>query len=245
MQPEILMLSDEEAIGIEGLVVKYADKVAVDGLTFSVPRGSIYGLLGPNGAGKSSTIKAIVGLVQRAAGIVRILGKDVDVDPVFVKSNIGLVPENPVLLDSLTPNEFFELIASVRRLGDTKRMKSLVNAFEFEEFMDTPIASLAHEPKVLILDEPFNGLDVRSVRIFKDIISKHAANGGAVLFSTHIMEVAEKICDRVGIIDHGIKVAEGTMQSLKESMHGSSLEDIFLKVTNMEKEIEDVLKALE
>jgi ABC-2 type transport system ATP-binding protein len=253
------MLQADEAIGIESLVVKYADKVAVDGLTFSVSKGSIYGLLGPNGAGKSSTIKAIVGLVQRASGRVRILGKDIDEDPVFVKSNIGLVPENPVLLDSLTPNEFFELIASVRRLNDTKRMKSLVYAFEFEEFMDTPIASLslgnkqkcaviaalAHEPKVLILDEPFNGLDVRSVRIFKDIISKHAENGGAVLFSTHIMEVAEKICDRVGIIDHGIKVAEGTMQSLKESIHGSSLEEVFIKVTNMEKEIEDVLKALE
>jgi len=253
------MQTYEEALRVEGLVVKYAEKVAVDGLTFSIAKGSVYGLLGPNGAGKSSTIKAIMGLVKRAAGKVSVLGKDVDQQPIFVKSNIGLVPENPVLLESLTPNEFFELIASVRKLKDTRRMMSLVNAFEFEEFMDTPIASLslgnkqkcavvaalAHEPKVLILDEPFNGLDVRSVRIFKDIISKHAANGGAVLFSTHIMEVAEKICDVVGIIDHGIKVAEGSMQGLKESIHGSSLEEVFLKVTNMEKEIEDVLKGLE
>ncbi|MEM3637317.1 MAG: ABC transporter ATP-binding protein [Conexivisphaerales archaeon] len=255
----IRLQSQDEMLRVEGLVVKYADKVAVDSLSFSVSTGTVYGLLGPNGAGKSSTIRAIVGLVQKAAGSIKILGRDVDEDPVWVKSNIGLVPENPVLLDSLTPNEFFELIASVRRLKDTRRMKSLVNAFEFEEFMDTPIASLslgnkqkcaviaalAHDPKLLILDEPFNGLDVRSVRIFKDIITKHAASGGAVLFSTHIMEVAEKICNRVGIIDRGVKVAEGTMEGLKETMHGSSLEEVFLKVTNMEKEIEEVLKALE
>lgn len=253
------MQSADEALSVEKLIVRYAQKVAVDQLSFSVPKGTIYGLLGPNGAGKSSTIRAIIGLVERASGKIKVLGKDADEDPIWVKSNIGLVPENPVLLDSLTPNEFLELVASVRRLGDTKRMKSLVNAFEFEEFMDTPIASLsmgnkqkcaviaalAHDPKVLILDEPFNGLDVRSVRIFKDIIKKHADAGGAVLFSTHIMEVAEKICDKVCIINRGVKVAEGTVEGLKETVHASNLEDIFLKATNMETEIEEVLKALE
>jgi ABC-2 type transport system ATP-binding protein len=251
-------MEEENAIVVNDLVVRYGQKVAVNNLSFVVPKGKVYGLLGPNGAGKTSTIKAIIGLVEKHSGNVRVLGKDVDSDPLWVKSNVGVVPENPTLLDSLTPNEFFELVASLRKMEDTRRIKSLVKAFEFEEYLDTPIASLSlgnkqkctviaaimHEPKVLILDEPFNGLDVRSVRIFKDIIVNHVKNGGSVLFSTHIMDVAEKICDLVCIIDNGIKVAEGTMEQLKESIHGSNLEEIFLKATHMEKEIDEVVKAL-
>lgn len=240
-------------------MVSYGSKVAVNHLSFDVERGSIYGLLGPNGAGKTSTIKAILGLVDKQSGRIEILGHDAEIDSVWVKYNIGIVPESPVLFDSLTPNEFFELLASVRSLNDTKRLRSLVNAFEFEQFLDTPIASLSlgnkqkcaviaalmHDPAVLILDEPFNGLDVRSVRIFKDILQRYISSGGAVLFSTHIMDVAERICTKVGIIDQGNKVAEGSMEGLKETIHGSTLEEVFLKATHMEKEIEDVLKALE
>ncbi len=246
------------AIEVKELVVKYGQKVAVNYLSFQVPMGTIFGLLGPNGAGKTSTIKAIIGLVEKESGTVRVLGRDAASDLAWIKSNIGVVPENPALLDSLTPNEFFELVASLRRMKDTNRIKSLVDAFEFREYLDTPIASLSmgnkqkcaviaaimHEPKILILDEPFNGLDVRSVKIFKDIIINHVKNGGAALFSTHIMDVAERICDRVCIIDNGMKVAEGSMQELKETIQGSTLEEIFLKATHMEKEIDEVVKAL-
>jgi ABC-2 type transport system ATP-binding protein len=253
------MASSDEAIHVEDLVVRYGAKVAVNHLSFSVRKGTIYGLLGPNGAGKTSTIRALIGLTERESGKVLVLSKDIDSDPVWIKSRIGVVPENPVLFDSLTPNEFLELVASLRRLPDMKKTKSLVTAFEFDEFMDTPIASLSmgnrqkvtviaalmHDPELLILDEPFNGLDVRSVRIFKDLLVRHTSSGGAVLFSTHIMDVAERMCNEVGIIDQGVKVAEGTMNQLKESIHGSTLEEVFLKATNMEKEIDDVLKALE
>jgi ABC-2 type transport system ATP-binding protein len=251
-------MNTNAAIEVKELVVKYGQKVAVNYLSFQVPMGTIFGLLGPNGAGKTSTIKAIIGLVEKASGTIRVLSRDAVSDSAWIKSNIGVVPENPALLDSLTPNEFFELVASLRRMKDANRIKSLVDAFEFREYLDTPIASLSmgnkqkcaviaaimHEPKILILDEPFNGLDVRSVKIFKDIIVNHVRNGGAALFSTHIMDVAERICDRVCIIDNGIKVAEGSMQELKETIQGSTLEEIFLKATHMEKEIDEVVKAL-
>lgn len=252
-------LEDDFAINVEDLVVKYGQKVAVNNLSFKIKKGQIFGLLGPNGAGKTSTIKAITGLIETKNGRIEILGKDLETNLVWVKSVIGVVPENPALLDSLTPNEFLELVASVRKMNNTQRIKSLVNAFNFEEYLDTPIASLSlgnrqkcviiaalmHDPPILILDEPFNGLDVRSVKIFKDIIIRHKQNGGSVLFSTHIMDVAEKICDTVCILDNGFKVAEGTLQELKQNIHGSSLEEVFLKVTHMEKEIEEVLKGLE
>jgi ABC-2 type transport system ATP-binding protein len=253
------MTASGEAIRVDDLVVRYGQKTAVNHLSFSVKKGEIYGLLGPNGAGKTSTIKALIGLTERDSGTVEVLGRDIDSDAVWIKGKIGVVPENPVLFDSLTPNEFLELVASLRKLPDMKKTRSLVTAFEFDEFMDTPIASLSmgnkqkvtviaalmHGPEVLILDEPFNGLDVRSVRIFKDLLVRHTSGGGAVLFSTHIMDVAERICNEVGIIDQGAKVAEGTMEQLKASIHGSTLEEVFLKATNMEKEIDEVLKALE
>lgn len=251
-------MDTDSAIEVRELVVKYGQKVAVNYLSFQVPTGTVFGLLGPNGAGKTSTIKAIVGLVEKVSGTIKVLGRDASSEPAWVKSNIGVVPESPALLDSLTPNEFFELVASLRKMEDARRIKSLVDAFEFVEYLDTPIASLSagnrqkcaiiaaimHEPKVLILDEPFNGLDVRSVKIFKDLIVNHVRNGGSALFSTHIMDVAERICNRVCIIDKGMKVAEGTMQELRETIQGSTLEEIFLKATHMEKEIDEVVRAL-
>jgi ABC-2 type transport system ATP-binding protein len=248
-----------EALRVKGLVVRYGAKVAVQGLSFSIPMGTIYGLLGPNGAGKTSTIRAVLGLVEKEAGSIEVLGRDLDEDPLWAKANTGYVPESPALLDSLTPNEFFELIASVRKMKDLRRLRALVDAFMLGPHMDTPIASLSlgnrqkcaviaalmHEPRLLLLDEPFNGLDVRSVRIFKDLIARHVEAGGAVLFSTHIMEVAERLCQRLCILDRGVKVAEGTMEELKGALRGSTLEEVFLRATHMEAEIRDVLRGLE
>jgi ABC-2 type transport system ATP-binding protein len=248
-----------DPISVSELVVKYDSKVAVNRLSFTVKEGQIYGLLGPNGAGKTSTIKAILGLVDPAAGSVTVYGKSVENDPVDVKSKVGAVLESPVLFDSLTPNEFLEFVGSVRKVRDSQKVKSLVDAFDIQEYMDTPIvalsmgnkqkvaviAALIHEPSLLILDEPFNGLDVRSVAIFKDLILSHVKKRGAVLFSTHIMDVAERICTEVGIIDQGQMVAQGTMEELKEKIHGSTLEEIFLKATNLEQEIDEILKGLQ
>lgn len=253
----------QNAVLVEGLVVAYGSFVAVDNLSFIVQAGEIYGLLGPNGAGKTSTIKALVGVLQPRSGNIQIYGMPLS-DEVVVKSQIGYVPEEVVLFDSLTPREFFEFIASVRRLEAdvvNSRLERLAYALDIKQYFDTPIAALSrgnkqkvavtaallHEPKLLILDEPLIGLDARSSKILKELITFHAKKGGAVIFSTHIMEVAEKLCTRVGIINKGKLVGEGTVEDLRKLVKSAegSLEDIFLKVTEQETSMREIVKALE
>ncbi len=252
-----------DAVKVEGLVVSYGSFVAVEGLSFSVKNGEIYGLLGPNGAGKTSTIKVLVGVLQPRSGKVEIYGTPIS-DEVAAKSQIGYVPEEVVLLDSLTPREFFEFVTSIRRLDKgtaNSKLERFVSAFELKQYFDTPIAALSmgnkqkvaivaallHDPKLLILDEPLIGLDARSSKILKELITFHAKKGGAVIFSTHIMEVAEKLCNKVAIINKGKIVGEGTVDDLRKLVRtaGGSLEDIFLKVTEQEAGMQDVIKALE
>lgn len=253
----------QAAVTVEGLVVAYGSFVAVDNLSFTVHPGEVYGLLGPNGAGKTSTIKALIGVLQPRSGKIQVYGMPLS-DEVAVKSQIGYVPEEVVLFDSLTPREFFEFIASVRRLeADVVnfRLERLACALDVKQYFDTPIAALSrgnkqkvaitaallHEPKLLILDEPLIGLDARSSKILKELITFHAKKGGAVIFSTHIMEVAEKLCTRVGIINKGRLVGEGTVEGLRKLVKSAegSLEDIFLKVTEQEKDMQEIIRALE
>jgi len=253
----------EVAVRIEGLVVNYGSFVAVDNLSFTVNSGEIYGLLGPNGAGKTSTLKVLVGVLEPRAGKIEVFNTPISQE-VAAKSQIGYVPEEVVLLDSLTPREFIEFIASIRKLEATaanSRLEKLVSAFELKQFFDTPIAALSmgnkqkvaviaallHEPRLLVLDEPLIGLDARSSKILKELVTFHAKRGGAVIFSTHIMEVAEKLCDRVGIINRGKIVGEGTVNDLRKLVKSAegSLEDIFLKVTEQEAGMQDVMRALE
>ena len=251
------------AVSVEGLVINYGNFVAVENLSLTVRNGEIYGLLGPNGAGKTSTIRVLVGVLEPRSGKVEIFNKPIT-DEVAAKSNVGYVPEEVVLLDSLTPREFFEFVASIRRLDANtvnQRLERLTSAFELKQYFDTPIAALSmgnkqkvaitaalmHEPRLLILDEPLIGLDARSSKILKELITYHAKKGGAVIFSTHIMEVAEKLCTRVGIINKGKIIGEGTVDDLRKlvkSVEGS-LEDIFLKVTEQEAGMQDIIKALE
>jgi len=251
------------AVRVENLVVSYGSFVAVENLSFNVRNGEIYGLLGPNGAGKTTTIKVLVGVLQPRSGSVAIYDTPIS-DEVASKSQIGYVPEEVVLLDSLTPREFFEFVTSIRRLekeSTNSRLERFVTAFELKQYFDTPIAALSmgnkqkvaivaallHDPKLLILDEPLIGLDARSSKILKELITFHAKKGGAVIFSTHIMEVAEKLCTKVAIINKGKIVGEGTVDDLRSVVRsaGSSLEDIFLKVTEQEAGMQDVIKALE
>jgi ABC-2 type transport system ATP-binding protein len=251
------------AVRVEGLVVSYGSFVAVENLSFTVRNGEIYGLLGPNGAGNTTTIKVLVGVLQPRGGKVEIYNTPIS-DEVAAKSQIGYVPEEVVLLDSLTPREFLEFTASIRRLDKktvNSRLERFVSAFELSQYFDTPIAALSmgnkqkvaiitallHDPKLLILDEPLIGLDARSSKILKELITFHAKKGGAVIFSTHIMEVAEKLCTRVGIINKGKIVGEGTVDDLRKLVRSAegSLEDIFLKVTEQEAGMQDIIKALE
>ncbi|MEM1546596.1 MAG: ABC transporter ATP-binding protein [Candidatus Methanomethylicia archaeon] len=257
------MSSYDIAVKVENLVVSYGSIMAVNGLTFQVRSGEVYGLLGPNGAGKTSTIKVLAGVLEPTSGYVEVFGYPIS-NEIAVKSLIGYVPESIVLLDSLTPREFFEFIASVRKLNSkvvNLRLSQLVSAFNLKEYFDTPIAALSmgtkqkvaviaallHDPPLLVLDEPLNGLDARSSRILKELILIHTRKGGAVILSTHIMEIAEKLCTRVGIINRGKLIGEGTIDELKKlvkSVEGS-LEDVFLKVTEQENDLREIVKALE
>ncbi len=254
---------EQLAVQVERLVVNYGTFTAVENLSFQVRTGEVYGLLGPNGAGKTTTLKVLIGTLQPKAGKVEIFNTPLS-DEVTVKSHIGYVPEEVVLLDSLTPREFLEFVASIRNIDRNTinlRMDKLTLAFQLTQYFDTPIAALSmgnkqkvaiiaalmHEPQLLILDEPLIGLDARSSKILKELINFQAKKGGAVIFSTHIMEIAEKLCTRVGIINKGKIVGEGTVEDLRKLVKSAegSLEDIFLKVTEQEAGMQEVVKALE
>jgi ABC-2 type transport system ATP-binding protein len=256
-------LLSELAVVVSGLTVTYGSFVAVENLSFTVKTGEVYGLLGPNGAGKTTTLKVLVGVLEPHAGTAEVFGTPIS-DEVNSKSKIGYVPEEVVLLDTLTPREFLEFTSSIRRLDAhviNPRLERLSSAFELRQYFDTPIAALSmgnkqkvaiiaallHEPPLLILDEPLVGLDARSSKILKELITYHSKKNGAVIFSTHIMEVAEKLCTRVGIINKGRIVSEGTVEELRRMVKtaGGSLEDIFLKVTEQETGMEEIVKALE
>lgn len=251
-------------IRVDGLVKNYGDKAAVKGLSFEVKSGEVYGLLGPNGAGKTTTLKIVTGLLDPTEGSVSVFGLSPVEDAIKVKSMLGYVPETVQLYDSLSVREFLQFVASVRRMDPqtaNSRAKELIKAFDVESYFDTPamalsagtkqkiavISALIHNPPLLILDEPMSGLDVRSSRILKDHLTYHTKRGGAILFSTHIMEVAEHICTRVGIINQGTLVAEGTVTELRDLIHeaGASLEEIFLHVTAEEEGVADTIRVLE
>jgi ABC-2 type transport system ATP-binding protein len=254
---------NEVAVKVQDLTIAYGTFRAVENLSFGVNNGEIYGLLGPNGAGKTSTIKVLVGVLFPQAGDVEIYGIPIS-NEVAAKSQVGYVPEEVVLVDSLTPREFFEFVSSIRRLQAdiiNPRLERFASAFEIKQYFDTPIAALSmgnkqkvaivaallHDPKLLILDEPLIGLDARSSKILKELITFHAKKGGAVIFSTHIMEVAEKLCSKVAIINKGRMVGEGTVEELRRLVKDAegSLEDIFLKVTEQEAGMQEIIKALE
>ncbi|MEM0116910.1 MAG: ABC transporter ATP-binding protein [Conexivisphaerales archaeon] len=252
----------QPAIEIMKLTKAYGSTKALDGLNLIVGLGEIYGLLGPNGSGKTTTIKIISAILKPDSGHIRVLGLDPVQDSILVKERIGYVPETPALYDSLTVRDFFEFVSSVRRLDQVQtntKIEALAKAFSLEDYFDSPIASLSlgnkqkvsiisallHDPQLLLLDEPLNGLDARSSRILKDIMHHQVEKGGTVVFSTHIMEVAEHICKRVGIIYNGKIVAEGSVRELRRYSDGQeTLEEAFLKLTNEKETLEETMKLL-
>jgi ABC-2 type transport system ATP-binding protein len=238
------------------LTKQFGSVQALTGLTFRIMPGEIYGLLGPNGAGKTTTLKAIIGLLGPTSGTVKVAGLNPITSPIEVKSKLGYVAEKPILYDSLSARDFLEFVASIRKINQravNRIVAQLGDAFDMTEYFDVPIAtlstgmkqkvallsSLVHQPPILLLDEPLSGLDAKSSRIIKELLSLHAKKGGAVLFSTHIMEIAESICTRIGIIYQGKIVAEGTLDELKNKTgnKNDTLEEVFLKLTNEENEV--------
>ena len=250
-------------IEVRELVKTFGHVKAVNNLTFDVYEGEVYGLLGPNGAGKTTTLKVLMGLLDPDSGTATVFGIDSTSDPIEVKKRVGYVPEEQLLYNSLTSREILEFVASVRGLDyyrTKNRVEEMARALDFANHYDKPVITLSqgnkqkamlliamlHAPDLLILDEPFSGLDVRTTRIMKDVIQIHTERGGSVLFSTHIMEMAEGLCDRVGIIDEGVLVAEGTLDELRtqSQSEGATLESVFLRLTGEEDEVRKGVDAL-
>jgi ABC-2 type transport system ATP-binding protein len=256
-------MTDLALIETRNLVKRYGDKMAVDNVSLQVQGGEVFGFLGPNGAGKTTTIKMIVGLLQPSSGTVLVAGVDVQVQPLIAKASCGYVPDTPNLYAKLTGRELLRFVGDLYDLDRrqvAQRTDELLRVLDLTAAADDTVdsyshgmqqkASLAsalmHDPKVLVLDEPTVGLDPKSARLIKDILRQMADRGAAVFLSTHILEIAERMCDRIGIIDKGHLVAVGTMNELRSLGKAGevSLEDIFLALTGgaEEAEIAEILK---
>jgi ABC-2 type transport system ATP-binding protein len=243
-QTEGLMLE------LSGVVKRYGHFEAVKGLDLAVSRGEIFGFLGPNGAGKTTTIRMVAGVLRPTAGRITIGGVDLERDPEAAKAKVGYIPDRPYLYEKLSGGEFLKFVAGLwgREGAEAEaRADRLLELFALTEWKDELIESyshgmrqkvliasaLIHQPELIVVDEPMVGLDPRSARLLKDLLRTFAEGGGTVFLSTHTLEVAEALCDRIAIIQGGEIIAAGTMDELRGQAHagGAHLEEIFLKVT--------------
>lgn len=250
------------AVELKRVAKRYADIVAVDYIDLDVKHGEIFGLLGPNASGKSTTLKMILGLVEPDSGSVKVLGIDAKEDPVAVKRQVGYVPETPRLYEFLTGLEYLDFVGDIyaMELSEKKmRIEEHLEALDLEgregdmissysQGMKQKIALISaflHKPKLLILDEPLSGLDPKSARIVKNLLGKLTAQGVTAITSTHVLEIAQAMCDRIAIMYEGRLLAVGNMQELrrKARMPRSNLEEIFLKLTGTG-DIREVVEAL-
>ena len=241
-------------IEIKNLTKVYSGSVkAVDGLSLSVRKGEIFGFLGPNGAGKTTTIKMIVGLLKPTEGTINIENIDIVSSPVKAKMKMGYVADEPLVMEKITGVQYLNLISDVFQLPPEVRIDRaarLLRNFKLADAVKDPIstyshgmrqklsliAALIHNPDLWILDEPIVGLDPESAFILKQMMRNHAKTGNTVFFSTHVMEVAERICDRIGIINKGKLEFVGTVEELRTLRGQGSLEQLFLEVTGSETE---------
>ncbi len=256
-------MEDNLTISVRDLKKYFGEVKAVNGISFDVQKGEVFGLLGPNGAGKTTTIKLLLGLLEPLGGTIRVFGLNPEREEVQMKEKVGYVSEEPFIFKSLTPKDLFNFIASIRKLDPeetTERaqryLESLGAVEYYEQLIATLshgnkqkmqiIASILHEPELLILDEPIAGLDAKSVRVVKEILDMHIEKGGSVLFSTHIMEIAEDLCDRIAIINRGKLVGLGTIDELRQQADklGASLEEVFLRLTEQDSSVEEIVKKL-
>lgn len=241
-------MSDAAAIVAADLGRNYHGKWAVRGLSLQVRPGELYGFLGQNGAGKTTTIRMLAGLLQPSEGEVRIVGMNYAAHGAALRRRVGLVPDTPPLYDYLTGRQYLALVASLWQIGRRERDERAERLFDLLQLTDVAddlcksyshgtrkkvhvAAVLATAPDVLLLDEPTTGLDPLSTRRLKDLLRTEAARGAAVLLSTHVLETAEQICHRVGILAAGTLRAEGTADELRAAHGGGTLEDVFLRLT--------------
>jgi ABC-2 type transport system ATP-binding protein len=242
-----MMIDAAAALRLHGLCKNFG-RPAVDRLDLTVRRGELYALLGPNGAGKTTTLRMVAGLLAPDAGKVEVFGIDLAANPAGAKQLMAYLPDDPMLYGKLKPTEYLEFVAGLwgiaaadaepraRRLLDwldlTKHAHELTEGFSRGMKQKLALAgALIHEPQLLILDEPLTGLDAGAARQVKDLLLEHVRNGGTVVLTTHILEVAERLAQRIGIIEHGRLIAQGTLDELRGQAQGATLEDVFLQLT--------------
>jgi len=251
-------------IELRSLTKRYGSFTAVNAVDLDVPRGELFGFLGPNGAGKTTTLRMIAGILRPSSGSIRIADIDIAADPVAAKQKLGFIPDRPFIYEKLTGVEFLRFVAGLYgQSGEEveRRGRELLALFDLEEWRDELVESYSHgmrqkliissafvhKPDVIVVDEPMVGLDPKAARILKDLFREYVRRGHTIMMSTHTLEVAETMCDRIGIIKNGKIRALGTMADLRAaSTHGDSgLEDIFLRLTgeNAAREFVDVLDA--
>ena len=229
---------------IENLTKTYGDKKAIDNLSLSINAGEIYGFIGHNGAGKTTTLKSVVGILPFDQGEIYINGKSIKKSPLECKKDIAYIPDNPDLYEFMTGIKYLNFIADIYQVDEEKRkerIKKYGDIFEITDNLDQPIASYSHgmkqklaiisawlhKPKLIIMDEPFVGLDPKASHLLKEMMRQVCDEGGAIFFSTHVLEVAEKLCDKVAIIKAGKLIKDGTMEEVKGD---DSLEEVFLEL---------------
>lgn len=250
-------------IKTDRLTKRYGSSPAVDNLNLEIRGGEIYGFLGPNGAGKTTTIRMLAGLLEPSAGRAFICGYDIIKESSLAKALMALVPDQPRLYGKLTARELLSLMASLYRIPpeiSVERAEQLLALFELTGRADELLegyshgmrqkvvlaGALIHQPRVLLMDEPTVGLDPRSARLLKDVLQEMARLGAAVFISTHILEIAERLCHRVGILKEGRLIAQGSPEELRQQVGhaGESLEDIFLDLTASAEDAE-LIRSLE
>lgn len=246
-------MTDTPAVAVRELRKVYGSKAAVDGLTLTVPRRCFFGFLGPNGAGKTTTIRMLMGLAPPTSGEIEILGFPMPASAVDIKQRIGLVPDETLLFDHLTGPEYIEFVARMYGLQRTvarERSRELMDLFhlggnerklisEYSKGMRKRVAmaaALVHRPELYLMDEPFEGVDAVGARLMKDILLEQVRQGATVFLTSHVLEVVERLCDRVAIINEGRLVVDESMTALRTG--SDTLEDIFVRVVGAERTTE-------
>ena len=240
----------EDAIEVRDLRKVYGDKAAVDGLTLSVPQGCFFGFLGPNGAGKTTTIKMLMGLAPPTSGSIRLMGLPMPERAIEIKQQIGLVPDESLLFDHLTGGEFIEFVGRIYGLERHTAAARATELLDLFELGDAPrkliaeyskgmrkrvamAAALIHRPRLFLMDEPFEGVDAVGARLMKEILLEQVRRGATIFLTSHVLEVVERLCDRVGIIHEGKLVAEGTMQELRGT--DATLEEAVVRAVGVDR----------
>ncbi|MCX6831466.1 MAG: ABC transporter ATP-binding protein [candidate division Zixibacteria bacterium] len=252
-------------IKVENLSRQYGTLWAVKDLSFEIADGQVYGLLGPNGAGKSTTVKIMVGMLAATTGEITINGLNIKTDGNAIKANLGFVPESCALYENLTGREHLEMVCNLHHLpveGIEPQVTKLIELLDLKDAADKRIAGyskgmkqklllaggIIHNPRVLILDEPLSGLDANAQSLFRELIKEFARDNRIVIFCSHVLEVVERICDQLLIIDHGKKLTEGTPQQIMENQSATTLGEAFSRLTgatDIDDQARGILRAIE